>query len=322
MPNPLNAGYILIEYIERTQGRMLSETWENGRHNAELRTNLFHGLSRTLLALARTPLPKIGSFVLDEKGYLILKNRPLTLQIPQLENEQVPVDIPRDITYTTVDSYIHDILSIHESRLRHQPNAVGHFEDGFYQTSALMVMRSIWSCYFRREFLRGPFFLTLTDLHPSNIFVDDEWNIKYFIDLEWACSRPVEMIHPPYWLTNQAIDSINLENYESLHIEFMKALAEEESKECKLSSPLLYPVLQEGWNKGTFWCSLALNSPTALFAIFYDYMKPKFSEANKDGSMFWVITMPFWGFNAFEFIKQKVEDKRRYDLSLCKAFKS
>lgn len=143
VPVPLNSGYILIEYITRSRGKMLSETWEEGRHNTQLRMNPFRGLSRTLLSLTRTPLPKIGSFVLDNNGYLKLNNRPLTLQIPQLENEQIPVDIPRDVTYISVDSYINDILSLHESRLRHQPNAVGHLEDGFYQASALMVMRSI-----------------------------------------------------------------------------------------------------------------------------------------------------------------------------------
>lgn len=88
--------------------------------------------SRTLLALARTPLPKIGSFILDEKGYLKLENRPLTLQLHQLENEHIPVHISRSTTYTSVDSYIHDILSFHESRLCHQPNSVHHLEDGFY----------------------------------------------------------------------------------------------------------------------------------------------------------------------------------------------
>jgi hypothetical protein len=58
-----------------------------------------------MLALARIPLPKIGSFTLDEKGYLSLNNRPLTLEIHQLENEHIPVDIPQDATYATVDSF-------------------------------------------------------------------------------------------------------------------------------------------------------------------------------------------------------------------------
>lgn len=317
VPALLGTGYILIEYIDRSRGQMLSETWEEGRHNVQLRTNLFHGLSRTLLALTRSPLPRIGSFVLDKNGYLRLNNRPLTLQIHQLENEQIPLDMPRNATHTSIDSYINDILSFHESRLRHQPNAVSHLEDGFYQTSALMVTRSIWSCYFRRDLRRGPFFLTLTDIHQSNIFVDDEWNIKYFIDLEWACSRPVEMIHPPYWLTN----SISLEDYQNIHTEFMEALAEEELEAMPGCTPFLTPILQQGWDRGTSWCSLALNSPTALFKIFYDYIQPRFTKSHNDDSTFWVITMPYWTFNAFQFIEKKVKDTSLYDLSLREAFK-
>ncbi|GLA68231.1 hypothetical protein AtubIFM55763_003300 [Aspergillus tubingensis] len=315
----LGAPYLLIEYIDPSRGKMLSETWEEGRHNLKLRTNLFHGLSRIMLDLARIPLPRIGSFLLDEKGYLTLTNRPLTLEIHQLENEHIPVDMPQKITYSTVDAYVNDILAFHESRLRHQPNAINNIEDGFYQTSALMVMRSVWTCFFRRDLLRGPFFLNLTDLNQSNIFVDDDWNIKCLIDLEWACSQPVEMIHPPYWLTNQAIDLISMEDYEVSHREFMEAFADEEKK---LELPVrLYPILQHGWERGTFWCSLALSSPTALFKIFYDFIQPRFSKAHDDPA-FWQITMPYWTFNTFKFIEQKVKDKEQYDISLHEAFES
>lgn len=296
---------------------MLSETWEQGRSDLNLRKTLFRGLSRIMLALARVPLPKIGSFVLDEKGFLSLSSRPLTLEIQQLENEHIPVDMPQNITHTTVDSYINDILAFHESRLRNQPNAINSVEDGFYQTSALMVMRSVWPCFFRRDLRRGPFFLNLTDLNQSNVFVDDNWNIECLIDLEWACSHPVEMVHPPYWLTNHAIDLINIDDYSKLHKEFMEAFLEEETK---VELPFrLYPILQQGWEKETFWCSLALSSPTALFKIFYDYIQPRFSKAHDDPA-FWRITMPYWTFNAFDFIEHKVKDKEQYDVSLREAF--
>ncbi|KAJ5104890.1 hypothetical protein NUU61_002237 [Penicillium alfredii] len=315
----LGTPYLLIEYIDQSRGKMLSETWEEGRHNFKLRKNLFHGLSRIMLTLARTPLPKIGSFILDENGYLSLSNRPLTLEIQQLENEHIPVDMPQNSTHSTVDSYVNDILAFHESRLRHQPNAVNNVADGFYQISALMVMRSVWSCFFRRDLLRGPFFLNLTDLNQTNIFVDNDWNIQCLIDLEWVCSHPVEMIHPPYWLTNQAIDLISIDDYEILHKEFMEAFAKEE---MKIKLPFrLYPILQHGWERGTFWCSLALSSPTALFKIFYDFIQPRFSKAHDDPA-FWKITMPYWTFNAFEFIEHKVRDKEQYDASLREAFES
>ncbi|EAW11932.1 uncharacterized protein ACLA_006910 [Aspergillus clavatus NRRL 1] len=312
----LGMPYLLIEYIKPSRGKMLAESWEDGRSNLQLRKNLFHGISRIMLAMAHTPLLRIGSFVLDEAGYLT-SSRPLTCNIQQLENEDIPVHMRQDATHTTVDSYINDILAIHESRLRHQPNAVNSVEDGLYQTSALMVMRSVWSCFFRQDLLRGPFFMSLTDLNQTNIFVDDNWNIACLIDLEWACSQPVEMIHPPYWLTNEAIDSISAD-YEKLHRKFMEAFAEEETRaELPFS---LHAILQQGWERGTFWYSLALSSPpAALFKIFYDYIQPKFSTVHDDPA-FWRITMPYWTFDAYEFIKQKVKDREQYDVLLREAF--
>ena len=92
--------------------------------------NLFRGLSRALVQLSHFPLPWIGSFVLDEKGYLRLKNRPLSLQIHQPENEGIPVDMPRHTRYESTFSYLHDVFALYASRLRHQPNAVAHLEDG------------------------------------------------------------------------------------------------------------------------------------------------------------------------------------------------
>jgi len=258
---------------------------------------------------------------MDEDGYLSLSNRPLSLEVQQLENEQIPVDIHRNKTHISVESFIHDSISLHESRLRYQPNAINSLEDGFYQTSALMVMRSIWHLFFRRDLRRGPFFLTLTDLNQSNLFIDSDWNIVGIIDLEWACCHPIEMIHPPYWLTNQAIDQISLDDYEVLHAEFMNIFAEEEQKhDMKVPFPL-YPIVRQGLENGTFWYSLALTSPSALFTIFYDYIQPKFSKSHDDPA-FWRITMPYWSFNTFEFIEQRVKDKEQYDVSLREAFES
>lgn len=299
---------------------MLSESWDQGRHNAQLRTNLFRSLSDLMLALARTPLSKIGSFIVDEKGYLKLRNRPLTLEIQGLENESIPVDIPRDFTYSTADAYINDILAFHESRLRHQPNAVNSIQDSLYQMAALTVMRAVRHIFFRPDLRRGPFFMSLTDLHQSNIFVDDRWNITCLVDLEWACSRPAEMIHPPWWLTNQSVDEIDLGEYEPLHKEFMQAIAEQMSKHPHQSQGQLYSILQEGWSKGTFWYALALDSPTGLFRIFYDHIQPRFSKDHINDAAFFRITMDYWTINAARFIQQKLKHKEHYDQLLLKAF--
>ncbi|PLB49351.1 hypothetical protein P170DRAFT_509909 [Aspergillus steynii IBT 23096] len=295
----VGSGYLLVEYIEETQGQMLSGTWVNGQHNAKLRRNLFRA------------------------------NRPLSMEVHQLENENIPTYIPRDYTYSTVDSYITDMLSLHDSRFRHQPNAINDLGDCGYQLSALSTMRTIFSSLFRRDFRRGPFSLTLTDLHQSNIFVDAEWNITCLVDLEWACSMPMEMISPPHWLTNKAVDQLDAAEYDAVRMEFMKALvAEEKERELKSTAlgmvgnseavPRLSDVMSQAWATGTFWYTLALSSPSGLFSIFHKHVRPLFC-ANY-GEEFNLIMPFFWERNIGYIAARKLSDKREYDERLRQTF--
>ncbi|KAK0735050.1 hypothetical protein B0T26DRAFT_737508 [Lasiosphaeria miniovina] len=114
-----------------------------------------------------------------------------------------------------------------------------------------------------RQLRGGPFVLTLTDFHQSNIFVDDDWHITRLIDLEWACVRPIEMLSPPTWLSSAGvgksalgIDELigeELDSYASAHEEFMKMFEAEESA-------LRY-----------FWYARALDCLTGLYFLFMFY---------------------------------------------------
>lgn len=174
-----------------TQGRMLSNTWDTFRHDKTRRTNLFHSLARTILSLNKTPLPAIGSLTLNSQDCITLTNCPLTLQLQSLENEGVPTGIPRSCTYSTVEPYLLDLLSCHDNCISHQPNSIQDKDDGEQQLAALTMMRALLPTFTLRDYRNGPFVFTLTDLHQSNIFVDDNWNITSLIDLEWASSLPI-----------------------------------------------------------------------------------------------------------------------------------
>lgn len=301
---------------------MLSSTWSEKHGDVKLRTNFFRDLSRILLSIARIPLPRIGSFVVNNNGILQLTNRPLSLEIQQLENEEFPTDMPRDYTYLTVDSYITDILTFHDNRLRYQPNAINDAGDYIYQASALTAMRAIFPIYFQRKFRRGPFTFTLTDLHQSNIFVDEDWHIVSLVDLEWACSQPIEMLQPPYWLTNKAVDQIDSEEYDKIRTEFLDILTAEEERsggtgfrDLKLSS-----IMEQAWKIGTFWYSLALSSPTGLFAIFEKHLQPKLIEKCPDHGAFYQVMPWCWAKDVVNILAQKLSDKKDYDKQLQQAF--
>lgn len=312
-------GYILIQYIDDSVGTMLSHSWEDKHHDKFLRANLFKDLSQIILKMARVPIPRIGSFIIDDNGLLMLSNRPLSIEIQEQEGMKIPVDIPRDMTYESVDSYIADIFTFHDNRLLHQPNAINNRNDGIIQVSALTAMRTVTSRFFQRDFRRGPFVYTFNDIHQSNIFVDKNWNIKCLIDLEWACSRPIEMLHPPYWLSNQAIDTIETELYAPLHQEFMSILEFEEKQYS--GNTILSKVMQMGWEKGTFWFSLALQSTTALYSIFYEHIRPKLIEEDElNRANFQKIMKNFWIGDINVFIKKKLEDRAAYDKKLQEVF--
>lgn len=249
------------------------------------------------------------------------------MELQELENENIPTGLSRDYTYSTVESYVADILVVHDSRLQNQPNAVNNVRDCGYQMSALAAMRNIAPLFFRRDFHRGPFVFTLTDLHQSNIFVDDKWRITCLVDLEWACSRPIQMVEPPYWLTNKGVDEIDAEEYDKLRKELLAIMNVEETENSRYllsgedagETPLrLSEVMEQAWAAGTFWYSLALSSPTGLFSLFYDHIQPLLS---KNGSEEIGEVMPFyWGKDVGKFVANKLADKKNYDRELQQAF--
>ena len=307
---------------------MLSSTWLQDHGNAQLRANLFRDLSRILLSVTRLPLPRIGSFMIDNDGFLQLTNRPLSLEIQDLENERIPTNMARDYTYCTVNSYVMDILGVHNSRLINQPNAVNDTGDYLYQASALTAMQATIPSFFQRKFDRGPFVLSLTDLHPSNIFVDENWHITALIDLEWACVRPIELFKVPIF-TAQAVDEIAAapDNYEKVQAEFIEHLIvgeEKRSGPTDLNSndgeTRLSTIIKKRWESGTFWYSLALASPTGLFSIFYKQIQPRFLKHCSEQDTFHQVMPWYWSQDFVRIGANKLSDKKEYDIQLEQEF--
>lgn len=153
---------------------MLSNSWEKKQQDENLRINLFRDLSRIILSLGRIPLARIGFFTLDNTGVLSLANRPLTLRLQDLENCGILTNIARGDTYTAVEPYILDLLAYHASRQRYQPNSINDEPDCRAQMAVLTGMRVVLPSFVNRELRDGPFLFTLTDIHLSNIYVDEE----------------------------------------------------------------------------------------------------------------------------------------------------
>ncbi|KAF4620088.1 hypothetical protein G7Y89_g14735 [Cudoniella acicularis] len=321
-------GYLVVDFIEGNDVKMLSETWDEGLQVPDhtKRSNLFKGLSLILLSLSRIPLPRIGSWTMDSDGVLQLTNRPLTLGLHQFENQGIPTDIDRSLTYSASESYYLDILSYHNNRLRYQPNSLNDEKDGRAQMANLITMRGLLSHFTDRNLRQGPFFLQLTDLHQSNIFVDEHWNIHCLIDLEWACSLPAEMLRPPYWLTGESIDTLTdkrLEEFDQVRQKFMQIFEEEERSSCSGNSVNTFrtDIMRKGWAKGNFWFFGALESPKGLYNIFRDHIQAIFAPP-EDLFEFRRIMSEYWAPDVKNIIEQKLHDKEMYERTLREMFEN
>ena len=280
----VHLNYLIIDFIEDSQGTLLSKLWTTSAHEQRRRWNFFKDLSRVMLTLARIPFELIGSLTIDDAGYIQLKNRPLTFRLHQMENEGIPLAIKRDFTYSCTKHYFSDLLSCHESRIRHQNNSIIHLEDGETKLSCLAAIRALISHVINHNLENGPFVLTLTDIHPNNVFVDKDWNITCLIDLEWACVRPLEMILPPIWLTGKRVDEMPrgdiLDAYNHLLKEFFICFEEEERKAFNQKVSLLaMKSIRDCWHNGKIWYFHALDNPKVLVNLFFQHIRQHFSNS-------------------------------------------
>ncbi|CAM1501698.1 Fc.00g036820.m01.CDS01 [Cosmosporella sp. VM-42] len=304
-------GYLVMEHVDN--GEKLSDSWEEHRHDPVRRENLFRGLSQMMLRLAKIPLPKIGSWTMDDRGDLKLTNRPLTLLLHQLENAEISTEIPRDRTYTSVEPYLLDLIACHDNRIRYQPNSIHNEGDGESQLAALTAMRAVLPKFTDRQFREGPFVYSLTDLHRGNIFVDDDWNITNITDLEGACSRPIEMLGPPDWLSGRTLEDIgfHLDEYASLHDEFVDVLEKEELAQYESNTNAT--IMRASWSTGKYWYSHALDSPTTLLALFVAHIQPRFAKLRAPArAEFSHMLMPLWDMDSQGFISSKVTEQEQY----------
>jgi hypothetical protein len=189
-------------------------------------------------------------------------------------------------------------------------------------------MRATLPQFAQLEYRHGPFVFTLTDLHQSNIFVDAEWHITSLIDLEWACSLPIQLQSPPYWLSGRGIDQLehgeHLETYSHLVGEYIDAFAAEEQQLetsiQKRHSTNQSSIIKKCWETGSFWYFQALNTPKGLFRVFNEHIQRRFCAEHSEMRIFDQVVSPYWGVGTADIIKRKIREEERYKECLREAF--
>ncbi|KAF4340647.1 aminoglycoside phosphotransferase [Fusarium beomiforme] len=183
------------------------------------------------------------------------------------------------------------------------------------------LLRGLSYKYIKKEFRNGPFCLQFTDLHASNIFVDEDWNVTCLLDLEWISALPVEMLAVPYWLTNRKIDEVAKEHFEEFNQvrqQFMRIFEEEEVKAD--SDTALSRVMQDTWNSKAFWFWHCLESVDAMSWLMRDQICPQFGTS-------WAPSMSkmlskFWCEDSQEMVDKKMNELKVYEEELRDALKA
>ncbi|EEP75808.1 predicted protein [Uncinocarpus reesii 1704] len=275
----LDHGYILMDWIGDDDVQMLSTTFSQPHTDIQI-VNLYRSMSKIMLSLAKTPQPRIGTWTVDNYGRISLTNRPIFCHLHQLENWSIPTT-PQTTTYTSADSFYFDLLEGHDNRLRYQANAATNESDARGQATDLVLMRALLHRFTDRHLRDGPFFMQLTDMHNSNILVDQKWNIKHVIDLELACSLPIGCLLPPFWLTGQSVDRLKDAEYERFRVEYERFVDIFEREEQNMKTPLHYSpsaCMKTALISGRYWYFNALQTPKGLFNLFRQHLRSRFDK--------------------------------------------
>ncbi|GAB0135641.1 hypothetical protein EsDP_00003972 [Epichloe bromicola] len=289
--------YVLLEHIGSDKVQMLSKTLAKYRADPERRQNLFRGLTRIMLSLARIPQARIGSFQFHNDGTVALTNRYLSCSLAILENDGAPRSIQRDHLHSCTDSFVSDLLTFHDGRFLAQPNAAFSENDCRGQMAVKSLLRAISHRYIKREHRNGPYLLKLTDVNPSNIFVDDDWNVRGLIDLEWICATPVEMLEVPYWLAD-----------------WVQHRGDSWQGICRIRP--ISGTMGEMWDSKGVWFWYCLTSVDAMDCLLEDHLCPSGylpREVERAVSEFWCD-------DAGDVVKKKLADKAKYDELLKSRF--
>ncbi|KAF5227862.1 hypothetical protein FAUST_11482 [Fusarium austroamericanum] len=314
----VGSAYMLMEHIGPEIGKMLASTWFDHLSDTARRKNLFTGIARTMLSLARIPQQHIGAFRFNTLDCTIaLSNRPLTCTVAVFEQQGAPRTIPEDRVYQNTDSFASDMLTLHDNYLLHDPHAVRNKADARERMALRTLIRSVAHFFVLPERRSGPYLLQPTDLHPSNVFVDEQWNVTCLIDLEWICALPLEMMSVPSWITNCTLDEIaeRYEDFDNARKEFL-SIMDKELQHVQMEHDIqITRVMRESWESKGVWYWFCIESVNCWLFVFESHILPMFSSAKELVKDLKKMSL-LWHKDARKHIQTKAADERRYQLEL------
>jgi len=159
-------------------------------------------------------------------------------------------------------------------RYTEQRNSVYHEEDAKEQYVRLQLFKGLLPTFNTPQFNKGPFTLMHSDLHQSNILVNENLGITAILDWEWACILPIQVsCLPPICLSLKQLAEVEPDGYSEWLRSVRSWVGIYERKESRLVRK--HPVaglMKESLPNQKFWFAQAIMDPYWFEYVFDDHI--------------------------------------------------
>lgn len=86
--------------------------------------------------------------------------------------------------------------------------------------------------------------------------MDRQYNITSIVDIEWACSLPIEEQHPPFWLSGHPVDDLggdHEQDFNDMYSDVLKVFEEENNGRSLLGTNFHAKVMMGAFEKKSHW---------------------------------------------------------------------
>ena len=265
--HPTGLPFIILKHVS---GFHLSSRWES--LIPEHRRKVFEELADISLELNSHHFDHIGALGLNESEEWILSRPPINSPTAHLKIDGVEIRMN-----TTFSTSIEFFLAQYDHiwrRYTEQRNSVYHEEDAREKYVRLQLFKELLPTFNIPEFNDGPFTLMHSDLHQSNVLVDDNLRITAILDWEWACVLPIQIsCLPPICLSLKRPAEVEPDEY-SEWLRSVKSWIEiYERKESQLAIKMpVAGLMKESLQNRKLWFAHAIMDPYWFEYIFDDHI--------------------------------------------------
>lgn len=260
--------FLILEYVE---GQKLNYA-DVKKLNDEQRGRLYLSLADIHIQLRRLEFPAIGRLAMQDRGLVQVGKRVTTLDtnMQQLENGTVAEVINtyhgNDDVLFSAGRYVELLLDLADNAFRKGRGTASDEEEAADYLYHLHLFRQHTENWVDHSLDQGPFVLVHGDLEIFNLVLDDEMNIISVLDWEWSRVVPLQLYHPPLWLSSVPFESLcygyRYSQYLERFDEFLAVLRVRERE--KYGSGLLADEWDNRKEKSGFAVAYALEHWTAM----------------------------------------------------------